>query len=51
MSNGPLGIPLLYGRSISAGPFRWTALRGAVRCVVEKTGRGFLLSAARIEPV
>jgi hypothetical protein len=51
MSNGPLGIPLLYGRSISVGPFRCTALRGAVRCVVEKTGRGFLLSAGRIEPV
>lgn len=50
MSNGPLGLPLLYGRSISLGPIRCTALRGGVRCVVKKTGRGFLLSANRIEP-
>jgi hypothetical protein len=50
-SDGP---PILrYGRSISLGPFRCTALRVGVRCVAKSTGRGFLLTAhavKRVEP-
>jgi hypothetical protein len=39
---------LRYGHSISVGPFRCTALRRGVHCVVKKLGYGFLLSADRV---
>jgi hypothetical protein len=35
---------LRYGHSISGGPFRCTALRRGVHCVVKTLGHGFLLS-------
>ena len=50
LSNGG-GPTLPYGHSIALGPFRCTALRAGVLCVVTSTGRGFLLSARRIEPI
>jgi hypothetical protein len=37
-----------YGHSISVGPFRCTALRRGVHCLVKKLGYGFLLSAHRV---
>ena len=39
---------LRYGHSISVGPFRCTALRRGVHCVVKKLGYGFLLSAHHV---
>jgi len=44
IGNGP-GQPILkVGHSIDFGPFRCTALRKGVRCIVTKLGRGFRLS-------
>jgi hypothetical protein len=45
VGNAPEGARTLhYGHSISAGPFRCTAHRSGVRCVVRKLGYGFKLS-------
>jgi hypothetical protein len=44
IGNAPEHTPtLLYGRSVSLGPFRCTSLRSGVRCLVVKLERGFLL--------
>jgi hypothetical protein len=44
MSNPPDNVSMLRpGQSIKAGPFRCTALKTGIRCVVPKLGRGFLL--------
>jgi hypothetical protein len=49
VSNAPQHARTLrYGHSISHGPFRCTALRRGVHCVVRKLGYGFLLSAHRV---
>jgi hypothetical protein len=52
IGNAPLQTPTLrYGKSVILGPFRCTALRAGTRCVVTKTGRGFLLGAHRLKRV
>jgi hypothetical protein len=52
VGNAPSGTPRLrYGRSISLGPFRCTSLRLGVRCVVTKSGHGFLLGARGVQRV
>ena len=44
IGNAPTPDPTLKaGHSISLGPFRCTALWNAVRCIVTKTGHGFVL--------
>lgn len=44
IGNSPVGTPTLkLGHSIHVGPFRCTALRNGVRCVVVKLGHGFVL--------
>lgn len=35
---------LLYGRSVRLGPFRCTSRRDGMRCVVIRTGHGFLIA-------
>jgi len=46
VGNAPTGTPTLrYGRSLSLGPFRCTALRTGVRCIVTARGHGFVLGA------
>jgi hypothetical protein len=45
-------LPTLgIGRATSLGPFRCTALKGGVRCVVTNTGRGFSFSGGRLKRV
>ena len=39
---------LAYGRSIALGPFRCTSLRKGMRCVVVRSGHGFLSSRSDI---
>jgi hypothetical protein len=44
MSNPPDNVTMLrQGQAIKAGPFRCTALKNAIRCVVTKLGHGFLI--------
>jgi len=39
---------LAYGRSIALGPFRCTSLRKGMRCVVARSGHGFLISRSDV---
>jgi len=41
--------PLRLGKSVAIGPFRCTSLRSGVRCVVTKTGRGFVFTARGVK--
>lgn len=44
-SNSPENAyTLRYGRSVRVGPFRCTSRRDGMRCVVLRSGRGFLIS-------
>ena len=48
----PDGVPTLtYGASLDNGPIRCTALHTGVKCVVRKTGKGFLISPTAIKRV
>ena len=50
LSNGPEdAFTLRYGRSVRVGPFRCTSLERGMRCVVLRSGRGFLLSKERLQ--
>jgi len=52
IGNPPDQVPtLVYGAWLAAGPLRCTSLRAGVKCVVTKTGRGFLISPTSIERV
>ncbi|HKD95230.1 MAG TPA: hypothetical protein VKB43_11035 [Gaiellaceae bacterium] len=42
---------LRYGQSVSLGPFRCTALRAGVRCVIRKSGHGYLLGIQRLRRI
>jgi hypothetical protein len=45
LGNGPENaFTLRYGRSVTVGPFRCTSLVSGMRCVVVRSGRGFLIS-------
>lgn len=49
VGNPPDQVPtLVYGATLSAGPFRCSSLRSGVKCVLAKTGHGFLITATRI---
>jgi hypothetical protein len=44
MSNPPDNVAMLrQGQSLKAGPFRCTAVKTGIRCVVTKLGHGFLI--------
>ncbi len=44
MSNPPDGEAMLrQGQSVTAGPFRCTAVKNGIRCLVTKLGHGFLI--------
>jgi hypothetical protein len=52
IGNPPDQIPtLVYGSNLEAGPFRCDSLRKGVRCVLVKTGHGFLISPTKITKV
>ena len=45
LGNGPENaFTLRYGSSVTVGPFRCTSRTDGMRCVVSRTGHGFLLS-------
>lgn len=50
IGNPPEGaFTLQYGRSIRVGPFRCTSRRDGMRCVVVRTGHGFLISREAVK--
>ena len=52
IGNPPEGVPTLtYGAWLDGGPFRCTSLKPGVKCVVRRTGRGFLISPTAIKRV
>jgi hypothetical protein len=52
VGNPPEGVPTLtYGAWLDGGPFRCRSLKTGVKCVVRKTGRGFLISPTSIKRV
>ena len=52
IGNPPEGVPTLtYGAWLDNGPIRCTSLKVGVRCVVRKTGKGFLISPTSIKPI
>jgi hypothetical protein len=40
---------LRYGRSVRLGPFRCTSRRAGMRCVIVRSGHGFLISRERLK--
>jgi Family of unknown function (DUF6636) len=38
-----------YGKSVRLGPFRCTSRRIGMRCVVMRSGHGFVISRARLK--
>lgn len=42
-------VTLVYGRSVSLGPFRCSSSQRGIRCVVLPSGRGFLISRQRLK--
>jgi len=45
LSNMPVNsLKLAYGKSVRLGPFRCTSRSDGMRCIVVRTGRGFLIS-------
>lgn len=52
IGNPPDQVPtLVYGSWLAAGPFRCTSERAGVKCVVSRTGHGFLISPTSIARV
>jgi hypothetical protein len=50
IGNPPEGVPTLtYGAWLDTGPFRCTSLHKGVKCVVRRTGKGFLISPTSIK--
>ncbi len=50
IGNPPDQVPtLVYGAWLSAGPFKCTSTRAGVKCVVVKSGKGFLISPTAIK--
>jgi hypothetical protein len=49
LSNAPEHTPTLhYGRKVTVGPFRCASLRKGMRCVVIRSGHGFLIGRSGI---
>jgi hypothetical protein len=52
IGNPPDQVPtLVYGSWLTAGPFRCDSTHAGIRCVVVKTGRGFVISPTAIKRV
>lgn len=52
IGNPPDGVPTLtYGAWLDYGPFRCTSLKTGVKCVVRRTGKGFLIAPTSIKRV
>jgi hypothetical protein len=52
LGNGPENAyTLRYGRSVRLGPFRCTSLVSGMRCVVVRTGHGFVISREKLTRV
>ena len=52
IGNPPDGVPTLtYGAWLDNGPIRCTSLAAGVKCVVRKSGKGFLISPTSIKRV
>ena len=52
IGNPPEGVPTLtFGAWLDGGPFRCTSLKTGVKCVVRKTGKGFLISPTSIKRI
>jgi hypothetical protein len=52
IGNPPDQVPtLVYGSWLTLGPFRCDSMQAGVKCVVAKTGKGFLISPTRIKRV
>jgi hypothetical protein len=50
LGNGPTtAFTLAYGKSVVVGPFTCASLRSGMRCIVTRTGRGFLISRAAVK--
>jgi hypothetical protein len=50
IGNPPDQVPtLVYGAWMTAGPFRCDSTQAGIRCVVVKTGRGFVISPTSIK--
>jgi hypothetical protein len=50
IGNPPDGVPTLtYGAWLDDGPIRCSSLKAGVKCVVRKTGKGFLISPTSIK--
>jgi hypothetical protein len=50
IGNPPDQIPtLVYGSWLTLGPFRCDSTHAGVKCVVVKTGKGFLISPTKIK--
>ena len=52
IGNPPDQVPtLVYGSWLTLGPFRCDSTHAGVKCVVVKTGKGFLISPTKIKRV
>ena len=52
IGNPPEGVPTLaYGAWLDNGPIRCTSLKAGVKCVLRKSGKGFLISPTSIKRV
>jgi uncharacterized protein DUF6636 len=50
LGNGPTSaFTLGYGKSVVVGPFKCTSLTSGMRCVVVRSGHGFLLSRSALK--
>jgi hypothetical protein len=47
----PTPQELAYGAQVTVGRFRCLSLRSGMRCVVIRTGKGFLINAAGVARV
>ena len=52
IGNPPDQVPTLeYGAWLDAGPLRCTSEKAGVRCVVKRTGHGFLIAPTSIKRI
>jgi hypothetical protein len=49
--DGPAPPKLAYGKQITAGRFRCYSLRSGIKCVVIRSGKGFLINSAGVTRV
>jgi hypothetical protein len=52
LGNPGIGTPTLaYGEQVTVGPFRCRSQRAGVTCTVITSGKGFLITGARVKPI